>query len=52
MTTPFPRSATFMTIDEPFRFEGRIFDLEVDTCIPAWHLLPRRHGDGLPVSRR
>lgn len=35
MTTPFPRSPTFMTIDEPFRFEGELFDLEVEGEIPA-----------------
>jgi carotenoid cleavage dioxygenase-like enzyme len=35
MTTPFPKSPTFMTIDEPFRFEGELFDLEVDGEIPA-----------------
>lgn len=29
MTTPFPKSPTFMTIDEPLRFEGEIYDLEV-----------------------
>jgi carotenoid cleavage dioxygenase-like enzyme len=29
MTTPFPKSPTFMTIDEPFRFEGDLYDLEV-----------------------
>ncbi len=35
MTQPFPKSPTFMTIDEPFRFEGEIFDLEVEGEIPA-----------------
>ncbi len=35
MTKPFPKSPTFMTIDEPFRFEGEIFDLEVEGEIPA-----------------
>jgi len=35
MTTPFPKSPTFMTIDEPFRFEGSVFDLEVEGQIPA-----------------
>ena len=35
MTTPFPKSPTFMTIDEPFRFEGELFDLEVEGEIPA-----------------
>ncbi len=35
MTTPFPRSPTFMTIDEPFRFEGSLFDLEVEGTIPS-----------------
>jgi len=34
MTKPFPQSPTFMTIDEPFRMEGEIFDLEVDGEIP------------------
>lgn len=34
MTTPFPKSPTFMTIDEPFRFEGDLFDLEVEGEIP------------------
>lgn len=29
MTTPFPPSPTFSTIDEPFRFEGDLYDLEV-----------------------
>jgi carotenoid cleavage dioxygenase len=29
MTTPFPKSPTFSTIDEPFRFEGELYDLEV-----------------------
>jgi len=27
MTTPFPKTPAFMTIDEPFRFEGELFDL-------------------------
>jgi carotenoid cleavage dioxygenase len=35
MTTPFPKSPTFMTIDEPFRFEGELFDLEVEGEVPA-----------------
>jgi carotenoid cleavage dioxygenase len=35
MTAPFPKSPTFMTIDEPFRFEGQLFDLEVEGQIPA-----------------
>lgn len=35
MTTPFPKSPTFMTIDEPFRFEGDLYDLEVEGEIPA-----------------
>ena len=35
MTAPFPKSPTFMTIDEPFRFEGELFDLEVEGEIPA-----------------
>jgi len=35
MTSPFPKSPTFMTIDEPFRMEGDIFDLEVEGEIPA-----------------
>ena len=34
MTTPYPKSPTFMTIDEPFRFEGECFDLEVEGQIP------------------
>jgi len=34
MTTPFPKSPTFMTIDEPFRFEGELFDLEVEGEVP------------------
>ena len=34
MTTPFPKTPTFMTIDEPFRFEGECFDLEVEGKIP------------------
>jgi carotenoid cleavage dioxygenase-like enzyme len=34
MTTPFPKSPTFLTIDEPFRFEGDLFDLEVEGRIP------------------
>lgn len=29
MTTPYPPSPTFSTIDEPFRFEGDLYDLEV-----------------------
>ena len=35
MTKPFPKTPTFMTIDEPFRFEGELFDLEVEGRIPA-----------------
>ena len=35
MTKPFPKTPTFMTIDEPFRFEGELFDLEVEGEIPA-----------------
>jgi carotenoid cleavage dioxygenase-like enzyme len=35
MTKPFPKSPTFMTIDEPFRFEGELFDLEVEGEIPS-----------------
>jgi carotenoid cleavage dioxygenase len=35
MTTPFPKSPTFLTIDEPFRFEGDLYDLEVEGEIPA-----------------
>jgi carotenoid cleavage dioxygenase len=35
MTGPFPKSPTFSTIDEPFRFEGDLFDLEVDGQLPA-----------------
>lgn len=35
MTTSFPKTPTFMTIDEPFRFEGSLFDLEVEGQIPA-----------------
>ncbi len=35
MTTPFPKSPTFLTIDEPFRFEGDLYDLEVEGTIPA-----------------
>lgn len=34
MTKPFPKTPTFMTIDEPFRFEGELFDLEVEGEIP------------------
>lgn len=34
MTTPFPKSPTFSTIDEPFRFEGDLYDLEVEGRIP------------------
>lgn len=34
MTGPFPKSPTFMTIDEPFRFEGDLYDLEVEGEIP------------------
>lgn len=34
MTTPFPKSPTFSTIDEPFRFEGELFDLEVEGEVP------------------
>jgi carotenoid cleavage dioxygenase len=34
MTTPFPKSPTFSTIDEPFRFEGELFDLEVEGTVP------------------
>jgi carotenoid cleavage dioxygenase-like enzyme len=36
MTTAYPKSPTFSTIDEPFRFEGDLFDLEViQGAIPA-----------------
>ena len=35
MTTPFPKSPTFSTIDEPFRFEGELYDLEVEGQIPT-----------------
>ena len=35
MTTLFPGSPTFSTIDEPFRLEGSLYDLEVDGRIPA-----------------
>lgn len=35
MSKPFPKSPAFMTIDEPFRFEGSLFELEVDGEIPA-----------------
>ncbi len=35
MTTPFPKTPTFLTIDEPFRMEGEIFDLEVEGELPA-----------------
>jgi carotenoid cleavage dioxygenase-like enzyme len=35
MTTPYPKTPTFLTIDEPFRFEGELFDLEVEGRIPA-----------------
>ena len=35
MTKPFPKTPTFMTIDEPFRFEGEIFDLEIEGEVPA-----------------
>ena len=35
MTQPFPKSPTFLTIDAPFRFEGELFDLEVEGQIPA-----------------
>lgn len=34
MTQPFPKSPTFLTIDEPFRFEGDLYDLEVEGQIP------------------
>jgi len=34
MTKPFPKSPTFMTIDEPVRFEGELYDLEVEGEIP------------------
>ena len=34
MTQPYPRTPTFLTIDEPFRFEGECFDLEVEGRIP------------------
>lgn len=34
MTKPYPRTPTFLTIDEPFRFEGELFDLEVEGRIP------------------
>ncbi len=45
MTTPFPKSPTFLTIDEPFRFEGDLYDLEVegrDSRRPRRDVLPRR----------
>ena len=35
MTKPFPKTPTFMTIDEPFRLEGDLFDLEVEGEVPA-----------------
>jgi len=35
MTIPFPKTPTFMTIDEPFRFEGDLYDLEVEGQIPG-----------------
>lgn len=35
MTQPFPKSPTFSTIDEPFRLEGDLLDLEVEGRIPA-----------------
>lgn len=35
MTIPFPKTPTFQTIDEPFRFEGEIFDLEVEGRVPS-----------------
>ncbi len=34
MTQPFPKSPTFLTIDEPFRFEGTLYDIEVEGRIP------------------
>ncbi|MET0291930.1 MAG: carotenoid oxygenase family protein, partial [Steroidobacteraceae bacterium] len=34
MTIPFPKTPTFTTIDEPFRFEGELFDLEVEGQVP------------------
>jgi carotenoid cleavage dioxygenase-like enzyme len=34
MTQAFPKSPTFMTIDEPFRFEGTLYDVEVEGRIP------------------
>jgi carotenoid cleavage dioxygenase len=35
MTQPFPKSPTFMTIDEPFRFEGELYDLEIEGALPS-----------------
>jgi carotenoid cleavage dioxygenase len=35
MTAPFPKTPSFMTIDEPFRFEGSLYDAEVEGRIPA-----------------
>jgi len=34
-TKPVPKPPTFTTIDEPFRFEGDVFDLEVEGETPA-----------------
>jgi carotenoid cleavage dioxygenase-like enzyme len=34
MTGPFPKTPTFMTIDEPFRFEGDLYDIEIDGDLP------------------
>lgn len=34
MTKPYPQSPTFLTIDEPFRFEGELYDLEIEGQIP------------------
>ena len=61
MTKPFPKSPTFMTIDEPFRFEGELFDLEVEGEIPAGldgtfyrvgpdQAFPPRMGDANPFN--
>ena len=55
MTRPFPKSPTFMTIDEPFRFEGELYDLEVEGEIPAAHrsdlvILDAQHVDEGPVA--
>ena len=35
MTAPYPKTPSFMTIDEPFRFEGSLYDAEVEGKIPA-----------------